>query len=436
MRANAFRELRQRGQRLIVIDPRRTETASLAAIHLQPRPGHDSEILASMLHVILSERRFDEHFVSAWATGLEVLREAVAPFVPSRVAAIADVPVDDIVAAARLFAAGPRGCAVGGTGLNMAPHPVLAEYLLLCLNTLCGRYRRAGEPVPNQGVLTAGRALEAGARRPRRIWGDGPQPRVRGLATMYGQMPASALADEILAPGDGQIRALIVSGGNPLVALPDHQKAQQALRSLDLLVSLDVRLSQTARLADYVIGCRLSLEKMDTTLASDLRFPVPFAQFTPAVREPGFDVIEEWEFFWALAQAMGTPWDLNRRVGMPIPLDASGDLPAGRKPTALELWQMLCASSRVPLDELRRHPHGISPALPPVRVLPPRADNIDRLELADAEMLRELDELDEIAEPNVARPYRLIARRMWEFHNSWGQNIDVLRPNFNRAPRT
>jgi anaerobic selenocysteine-containing dehydrogenase len=451
----ALQDAKRRGLSLIVIDPRRTETAAFADLHLQPLPGHDSEILAAMIKVIIAEDRFDHAFVARWATGFDALREAVRPFDPERVAAAARIAAADIVEAARRFATGPRGCAVGGTGPNMSPHPVLAEYLMLGLNTLCGRYRRAGETIPNPGVLSAGRALEAGVRSPRRIWGSGPQPRVRGLSTMYGQMPASALADEILEPGEGRIRALVVSGGNPLVALPDHQRARRALRSLDLLVCLDVRMTQTVRLADYAIGCRLSLEKMDTTLASDLRFPEPFAQWTPAVREPAFDVIEEWEFFWGLARAMGTPWDLQRRIGLPIPIDATGALPEGRKPTALEIWELLCSQAKVPLAEVARHPHGLAPDLAPVIVLPERPDNEDRLQLADTLMLAELAELGGLADtersadvdrldggagtfegarPGARYPFLLSSRRMWEFHNSWGHDIARLRGELPASP--
>jgi anaerobic selenocysteine-containing dehydrogenase len=424
---------RRAGQKMIVIDPRRSETAVHADIHLQPLPGHDAEILGSMIRVIIAEDLFDREFVDRWTEGIDGLRRGVAPFDPQSVAVRSGLEAADIVAAARMFAAGPRGCAVGGTGLNMSPHPILGEYLLLCLNSLCGRYRRAGESVPNPGVLTAGRSVNAGVRRPRTISGGGAQPRFRGLSTMYGQMPSSALADEILQPGDGQIRALMVSGGNPLVALPDFDKTLRALQSLELLVCLDVRMAHTASMADYVIGCKLALEKADTTLASDLRFPEPFAQITPAVVLTTDDLVEEWEYFWMLATAMGTPWDLQRRIGMPIPIDSSGLLPADRKPTAMEIWQMLCSSGRISFDEVRAHPHGLAPNLDPVLINPAADDNHDRLELADEAMIAELEAVAAAPiEPGLG--FRLISRRMWEFHNSWGQNIASLRESNPASP--
>jgi anaerobic selenocysteine-containing dehydrogenase len=434
-----LRRLRRRGLRVIVVDPRRTETAAHADVHLRPRPGTDSALLAAMICVILADGTYDHEFVARFARGLESLRSIVAPFTPEFAESLTGVPADDLVTAARLFAVGPRGCAVGGTGINMSPHPTLNEYLLLCLNTMCGRYRRAGEPVSNPGVLTPGRSVVEGPRSPRVITGRGvAQPRVRGLRTLYDQMPSAALADEILEPGEGQVRALVVSGGNPAVALPDTQKTRRALASLELLVTLDVRMAQTARISDYVIGCPTSLEKADATLASDLRFPVPFAQYTDRVVDPAPDILEEWDFFRRLAATMGTPWELNDRVGLPIPIDvdASG---VGADPTSPELWASLCAAGRLQFSELRSNPHGLLVDVPAQRIsaaaTPVSPD--DRLELADAVMLDELRLVAATPGEMLAEsawPLRLTSRRMHEYYNSWGQDVPAVRARFGANP--
>lgn len=395
-------------------------------------------VLAGMLRVILDEARHDAEFVDRFTRGVDALRDAVAAFPPAVVEARTGVSTVDLVEAARVFASGPRGCAVGGTGINMSPHPTLNEYLLLCLNTVCGRYRRAGERVTNPGALTAGRSLVEGPRGPRSITGRGDaQPRVRDLQSFYDQMPSAALADEILEPGEGQVRALIVSGGNPLVALPDTNKTARALASLDLLVSLDVRMAQTAAMSDYVIACPMSLEKADTTLASDLRFPVPFAQYTPAVVPPGAELVEEWDFFRRLAAAMGTPWDLSGRVGLPIPID----VPVrddDRLVTSVELWEQLCGAGSVSFEELRAHPHGVLPDVPDVFV-EAAVDSVrdeDRLELADPMMLDELQGIaaSPVAEPAPEWPFLLTSRRMVEYYNSWGQDVPSARARHGANP--
>lgn len=434
-----LRALRRRGLRVVVVDPRRTETALHADVHLRPRPGTDPVVLAGMLRVILGDGAHDRDFVERFATGIDELAAAVAPFTPELVEQRTGVPAPDLVAAARLFARGPRGCAVGGTGVNMSGHPTLNEYLLLCLNTVCGRYQRAGDRVANPGVLTRGRHPVEGPRGPRAVAGVGPeQPRVRGLATLYDQMPSAALAEEILEPGDGRIRALVVSGGNPLVALPDLAKTRRAFAQLELLVTLDVRMAQTASVSDYVVACPTSLEKSDATVASDLRFPVPFAQYTPAVVDAGPGLIEEWDFFRRLARAMHAPWDLTGRLGLPIPIDVGGDtLPAA--PAADDLWELVCNSGAVRFAEVRAHPHGLAPDLAVRRVEAASAPTApgDHLQLADGAMLEQLGEIltdRATVTTNGSYPFLLTSRRMTEYYNSWGQDVPSVRVRHGANP--
>jgi anaerobic selenocysteine-containing dehydrogenase len=142
----------------------------------------------------------------------------------------------------------------------MAPRGNLTEYLMLCLNTLCGRWRRAGEAVANPGaLLPKADPARAGA-------GSAPRARLRreaaraGLGSSAAGLPTGALAEEILEPGEGRIRALICVGSNPIAAWPDQHKTRRAMEALDLLVTLDMKLSATSRLAHYVIAPTLALE--------------------------------------------------------------------------------------------------------------------------------------------------------------------------------
>ena len=234
----------------------------------------------------------------------------------------------------------------------MAPHPNLAEHLILALNTVCGRYNREGDVAPHPKILAPPAPRRAQAIAP---WGDfagGARSRVRGLGVLRaspldaGQMPTAALADEILTPGEGQIRALITVGGNPVMAWPNQPKVRRALESLELFVSIDSNLSASARLADFVIAPKLCLERADVT-RSDGSFTAPYGNYTEAIVEPDFDVIEEWEFFWGLARRMETPIALR-----------GGELPLDRKPTAHEVLQTTSAGARISVDELRAHDGG------------------------------------------------------------------------------
>ena len=201
--ARRLREANARGMKLVVIDPRRTEVARFADVYLQPRPGEDPTLLAALLHVVIRDGLVDRDFVRDHVSGFAELEAAVAPFTPRFAAERAGVPAAEIERAARVFGGAQRGCGVAGTGPNMAPHGNLTEYLLLCLNTVCGRWRRAGERVANPGALLPQAVPVAQAQAPRRAFGFGEKLRVRGLANSAAGLPTAALADEILEPGRG-----------------------------------------------------------------------------------------------------------------------------------------------------------------------------------------------------------------------------------------
>jgi anaerobic selenocysteine-containing dehydrogenase len=443
--ANPGRRLRRakaRGMKLIVIDPRRTEVARFADVHLQPRAGEDPTLLAAMLHVVIRERLHDAAFVAASVQGFEALADAVAAFTPEYAAARAGVTAGEIEHAARVFAAGRRGCGVAGTGPNMAPHGNLTEYLLLALNSVSGHWRRAGEPVPNPGALLPRATPRAEALEPRPGWGRGESLRSRPLGSSAAGLPTAALSDEILFEGEERIRALVCVGSNPLAAWPDQLKTHAALKRLELLVSLDVKLSATAKLAHYVVAPKLSLETPGLSISSEaleqtyvgIGYPEPYAQYTPALAQPpaGSDVIEEWEFFYGLARRMGLALRLHpmrpetgvlreRRDGVEVDME--------RKPTTDQVFEALMRGSRVPLAEVERHLHGAIFDDEVVRVAPAEAGAKGRLDVGNPTMLRELEEIrreDHASAARTARPFRLVSRRMPNVYNSSGRDIAAL----------
>ena len=242
------REARARGMKLLVIDPRRTETAAAADVFVQPRPGEDIAIVASLLHVILRDSLQDADFTAAHVAGIDSLRAAVLPFTPESVATRAGVRPDEIETVAHVFATAGRGVAISGTGPGFSGRgSTLLEYLVMVLNTVCGRYLREGDRVWNPGVLLPTVSHVAQASNPRQAYGYGEALRVRGLADAACGLSTAALADEILLEGDGQVRALFCLGGNPAAAWPDRDKTWRALRSLDLLVTVDIKMSATAK---------------------------------------------------------------------------------------------------------------------------------------------------------------------------------------------
>lgn len=435
----------KKGLQLIVIDPRRSDAAKQAAVHLQAKPGEDPTVLAGLIRIILTEGLFDHAFVADNAEGLESLRGVVEPFDPAYVERRADVPASELVRAARIFAGARRGQAQAGTGPNMSSRGMLTEYLLLCLNSLCGRWLREGERVPNPGVLLPPIGAKAQPMPPGRGWGFGEKLRVRNFTDTRAGLPTAALADEILLDGEGQVRALFCLGGNPMAAWPDQEKTYAAMQKLDLLVSLDIKMSSTAQLADYVIAPKLSLEQPGMSLPSETLTPYamgysePYAQFAPKLVEPpdGSDVVEEWEFFYGLAQRMDRPLTLQAAYswGPEMKRPARTDLDMKNKPTTEELFEMMTKGSHVSLEEVKRYPHGhVFDDLEGV-VKPKDPDCEAKLDFANSIMLEELAEVaSEKIETDPEYPFLLTCRRLLDVHNSAGRDIDKLVRKYRTNP--
>ncbi|HEV3353931.1 MAG TPA: molybdopterin-dependent oxidoreductase [Acidimicrobiales bacterium] len=433
----------ERGTKVIVLDPRRTETARRAHVHLQVRPGQDAVVMAGLIHVILHERLVDEDFIAKHVDGVEALRAAVAPFTPEFVARQADIPVQDLVDAARTLGTARRGGAGGGTGISMTSCTSVVSYLLLCLMSLRGWWAREGDRIERPNVLMPPNHAKAQARRPYEAMGR-HKMRVRGLQQNIGGLPTAALAEEILLSGDGQIRALFNVGGSPMMAWPDQRKTREALESLELFVTTDVEYSPTARMADYVVATKMTLETPSMTQVTEYikyfhpgyGFCAPYAQYTPALVDPpaGADLIEDWQLYYRVAQRLGLSLNVVNvfgRVGahLEAPIDVV-PIDMEHEPTTDDLYEIMCRGSHVPLDEVKRHPHGhVFEDLLDMKVGPSDADCEDRLDVGNADMLAELGEIRDRATTTNAdddRPFLFVPRRENRVINSTGRTLPGL----------
>jgi anaerobic selenocysteine-containing dehydrogenase len=412
-----LRDAKARGMKLICVDPRRTDIARRADLFLQIRPGEDPTLLAGMIRIILAEKLHDAAFCARWMNGLDALARAVAEFDLAYVSQRTHVPRAQIEAAARMFARAKRGVAVTGTGPDMAPHPTLLEHLVICLNLICGRVNREGEKVPNPGVLSPVTPKKAQPTGPFPAFGSGPRSRVRNLGEIMGEMPSAALSDEILLEGEGQVRALFVIGGNPLVAWPDQRKAVRAIDALELLVCIDIKRAATAKRADYVLPGKMCLERADVPILCDTWYEQPYTHYTPAIVDApdDSDLIEEWELYW----------ELSRRLGTPIRL-AGGELPLDHKPSKDEVLRCMLEGGRIPFAEVQRHRGGTVYAGVEQRVEPADADCAKRFELTPDGVVAELAA---IRRESLASPFthRLISRRLRQVYNSSGRDLSESR---------
>jgi anaerobic selenocysteine-containing dehydrogenase len=276
---------------LLVVDPRKSDIAKRAAIHLQPKPGEDVSILAGMLRVILHEELHDVAFVNEHVVGIDALRQAVAGFTPDYVAERAGIDAEQLVDAARTFARGRRGFATASTGPSMSGYSTLVEYLVLCLNTVCGQWMRAGQTVRNPPTVVSQRPVRAQATAPSPGYDLGEPLPASGLKRSAAGNPTAALPAEILSEGKERVRALISYAGNPAAAWPDQLTTVEALKALELLIQVDIKMSATAQLADYVVASKMCLEVPGFTAMQDATtafygahvyagFADPWAQYT------------------------------------------------------------------------------------------------------------------------------------------------------------
>ena len=424
---NPFTTLRRRkeeGLKVIVVDPRCTELATQADIHLQIRPGEDPTLLAAFLNVILSQGLHDHEFCEKWVAPnhLESLADAVRWFTPEYAAQRCGVSQSDIIEAATMFAHGPTGTAGTGTGPSMSPYPSLMEHLIITLNVVCGRWLRAGEIAESRSLLqpdTPKRAQVLGPFDPL----SGPKSRFRGLRGYGGEMPCTTLAQEIIEPGEGQIRALFSNGGNPVAAWPDQARSLQAMETLDLLVAIDHRMTQTAQFADYILPPRLSLERSDVPPFMDRWFRSPYACYTPAIIEnPEGDLLNDWEVYWEIAE----------RLGIEIELPG-GKIPHGERPSDDDVLELVYAESLVPFDEIRSNNGQVMEHLRQ-EINPADPDAGGQFHIALDDHMQELQEISQQLtsaeritgfDPNV-HTFRLISRRLKTHLNSLGGELSAL----------
>src|SRR5579863_7517558 len=247
-----LRRLRQRGGKIVVIDPYRTRTAQEADEHHFIRPGYDAHFLLALVHTLFAEGLVAPGKLADYIAGLEQVREMTEPFTPENVAAVCGIEASMIRGLARDLAAAPRAAVYGRIGTCTQAFGALASWLVDVLNVLTGNLDREGGAMfpraaagqaNTQGSPAKGRGVRFGR------WCS----RVRGLPEVYGELPVACLAEEIDTPGEGQVRGLISIAGNPGLSTPNSGRLARALESLEFMVSLDVYANEPTRHADVIL---------------------------------------------------------------------------------------------------------------------------------------------------------------------------------------
>jgi anaerobic selenocysteine-containing dehydrogenase len=426
-----LKRARANGLKLIVIDPRHTETARNADLVLQPYPGQDAAIAGAILHVILKEGWEDKAFCDAHVAegSVDALRRAVEPLTPKAVERRAGLEPGQIHAVAALFA---RDCKVGSvtvaTGPSMAPFSNLAQHLADCINVVCGRFLRAGEAVHRINAMGPKAPVYAEVIPPTRGWDRIGPSRIRGVHSLYGERPSATLTDEILTPGKGQVRALFADGGDPLTSFPDQRKAAEAMEALDLLVAIDPWRSPTSHYAHYILPPYMQYERADLpmNLPGYACWPGGWAQYTPPIVRPpeGADLVHDWYVFWSIAKKLGRQIVYNGKA----PLDME------TVPTCDDLLAIVMTGAPISLEELKQHPSGIDLDLGGEIVQPPRPSATGRFDLIPEDVAEELrrflaseDVPGQFTRDGKVFTHLMASRRMRDLFNSNGRHLRTTR---------
>lgn len=288
-----LRRLRERGGRLVVVDPRRSRTAELADEHHFIRPARDAHLLAAIGHTVLTEGLADPGRLAGLSNGLDTIAELLAPFSPEAVAPDCGIGAPEIRRMARELAAAPRAAVYARIGTTTQEFGTLASWLVDVLNVITGNLDRPGGAMfPLAAAGQSNAAGEPGRGRGVRLgrWSS----RVRGLAESFGELPVACLAEEIETPGEGRIRALLTVAGNPVVSTPNAARMRAALSSLEFMVSIDCYVNETTSLADVILPVPSPLERSHYDLAFYQLSVRNVANFSPPALPLREGMVEEW----------------------------------------------------------------------------------------------------------------------------------------------
>ena len=451
------RAMQARGGRLIVIDPRRTETAAMADAHHFIRPGADVFLLAALVHTLFAEQLVRIGAVADWVAGVAEIGQAVAPFTPEAVAPRCGLSADTIRDLARMLAGTPKAAVYARIGTCTQEFGTLASWLVDVLNVLTGHLDTPG------GAMFAKPAAFGSNTMGRPGSGKGiatgrHHARVSGAPEVMGELPITCLAEEIETAGPGQVRALITIATNPVLSSPNGPRLAQALASLDFMVSMDIYLNETTRHADVILPGPSPLEDMHYDLAFPQLSWRNHARYSPPVFERAAGQPEEWETLLrlaAIARGQGSQQDAGALDDAQFAEEAQR-LYGAHAETVVQATQGLRGPQRMLDAALRGGPYGGGfgdgfgegfgarpEGLTLAKVMaanPSGGIDLGELQPRIPEMLRTPSGKIELAPPSLmadlqravadlARPAPelvIIGRRDVRSNNSWMHNLPVL----------
>ena len=425
-----LRKLRQRGGKVVVVDPRRSETAREADEHVAIRPGADAALLLAMAAVIVRNGHANVAAIAQAASGWDEIERRLRALDLESVARATGVATERIVRLATEFAERPSSVAYSRIGVCNSQFGTLGTFATDLLNLVAGRLGAVG------GAMFPSPAIDiTPVTRQKGMDGQGRwHTRVRRLPETFGELPSAALTEEMETPGDGQIRALVTFAGNPVLSIPNGKRLEAALPRLDFQVAIDLYVNETTQHADLILPPAWALAEEHIDLLFPLMSVRNAVRWSPPVVEKRADELHDWEILLGLAKRLGggptgmKPVDallrLAERVGYVWTPTATIDLMLRTGPNG---DRFLPWSKGLSLAKLKREEHGVD--LGPLEAgVARRVFHADRkVQLTADPLLRNWDALSaslDATEP--AGTLLLIGRRALRSNNSWMHNIPSL----------
>ena len=408
---NRLEAIKKRGGQIVLIDPRRTETARVASEHHFIRPSSDVYFLLAIINTLFAENLVNPAHLSGFTDGVETLREVSNDYVPEKAAGLTGISASEIKRIAIEFANAKSAVCYGRIGVSTQKFGGLCQWLINSINILTGNFDRAGGAMftaPAFDILAASKGGNIHNR-----W----QSRVRKLPEFMGELPVAALAEEILTEGDGQIKALFTSCGNPVLSTPNGARLEKALEKLEFMVSIDIYINETTRHASIILPPATGLEVSHYDVIFNILAVRNPAKYSAPLFPKADGARSDWEILQTLAHRLSEQGEPLKLVPPEMKLD----------------FGLRFSPYKLSLEELQKHPHGIDLGeLKPC--LPERLFTENkRLNLAPEVFVKDLARLNGEEKTAGDFPFALIGRRHLRDCNSWLHNSEILVKGKNRC---
>lgn len=429
--AKRLKEMERRGGSVYFLDPRKTESAKVAGKHVFIRPSTDVYFFLSFLHEVIRLDAVEHSRVSEFMDGYEELVALAEPWSPERTAPVTKVPADTLRTMVQAYLNANGAALYCSTGVNMGRHGALAFWLQECINAITGNLDKRGGTLVGRGVIDFPKFGKKNGLLVR-----SERSRIGDFQSVNDAFPGGVLADEIMTPGDQQVRALFVTGGNPLITMPNSNRLRDALRKLELLVVLDIFPTETASEADYILPCTSPLQRPDLPFIFPLMLGLqskPHIQATRRVLPPEGEQRDEASIYLQLCKAAGVPL-FGSRIAQSLLMTMQkvrSWFVRDEQPGVPQEWLLsflLRITGQGSFKKLLREQHGrIRDGLKQDDFLGKRVyTDSKKVELAPQDLVEAAAKLEQQFSEELEQQsgLRLITKRAVTTHNSWTHNFD------------